>query len=315
MIACLSVSEVTHRYGETVALDEVSFDVGTGERFGLLGPNGGGKTTLFRLISTLMQPSSGSVSVFGEDVSKNPEATRRRLGVVFQHTALDDQLTVEENLKTHAALVGLSGAEASSSVARVLDTFGLSERAKDRVKTLSGGLARRTDLARGFLHHPELLLLDEPTTGLDPIARRELWDALDRIRRTNETTQIVATHMMDEAERCDRIGILDHGKLVVIGNPENLKAKLGTETLWLETTNPQALTEQLKKTLAVDSRIVGGSVLVEASQPEMLLPKIYEQLSGLIEAASIRKPTLDDVFVAATGRAFQKSEVRGQGSA
>ena len=304
MNACLSVSGVTHRYGDVVALDDVTFEVAEGERFGLLGPNGGGKTTLFRLISTLMQPTQGAVTVFGEDVSRNPDAVRRRLGVVFQHTALDAELTVRENLKTHAALVGVTGGTASERIADVLDRLGLADRAEDRVKTLSGGLARRTDLARGLLHHPDLLLLDEPTAGLDPIARRELWDALDGLRRRNGTTQIVATHMMDEAERCDRIGILDRGKLVAIGQPEKLKAELGAETLWLESADPPTLQQHLKARMNLSSRLVGRSVLVEAEEPASLLPAIYEAAGDLITEASLRKPTLEDVFVSVTGHTF-----------
>ena len=308
MSTCLTVSEVTHRYGDVVALDDVTLDVAEGERFGLLGPNGGGKTTLFRLISTLMQPSAGSVEVFGEDVSRSPDAVRRRLGVVFQHTALDAELTVRENLKTHAALVGVASRAASERIADVLDRLGLTDRAKDRVKTLSGGLARRTDLARGLLHRPDLLLLDEPTAGLDPIARRELWDALDGLQRTNGTTQIVATHMMDEAERCDRVGILDLGKLVAIGRPEELKAELGAETLWLESADPSALQHHLKAQLDLSSRLVGRSVLVEAEEPASLLPAIYKAVGDLIAEASVRKPTLEDVFVSVTGRSFSDNQ-------
>ena len=308
MSACLSVSEVTHRYGQTLALDGVSFEVAQGERFGLLGPNGGGKTTLFRLISTLMQPSEGLVEVFGEDVSRSPDAVRRRLGVVFQHTALDAELTVRENLKTHATLVGVTGGAASDRIADVLDRLGLADRAKDRVKTLSGGLARRTDLARGLLHRPDLLLLDEPTAGLDPIARRELWDALDGLRRADGTTQIVATHMMDEAERCGRVGILDRGKLVAIGRPEELKAELGVETLWLESADPATLQQRLKAQLDLSSRLVGRSVLVEAEEPASLLPAIYEAIGDLIAEASVRKPTLEDVFVSTTGHSFSDNQ-------
>lgn len=308
MSVCLSVSNVTQKYGDLVALDDVSFEVAEGERFGLLGPNGCGKTTLFRLISTLMAPSIGSVAVFGEEISRNPQAVRKRLGVVFQHTALDDELTVCENLKTHAALVGVRGEAASKRIAAVLKTFGLAERAKDRVKTLSGGLARRTDLARGLLHHPDLLLLDEPTTGLDPMARRDLWDSLDQLRRENGTTQIVATHMMDEAERCARIGILDQGKLIALGRPEELKAELGAETLWLESSDPSALQHHLESKLDLASRLVGRSVLVEVDEPAAALPAIYASAGEMIIEASVRKPTLDDVFVASTGHSFSGNQ-------
>ncbi len=295
---------MTQRYGDFVALDDVTFEVAIGERFGLLGPNGGGKTTLFRLVSTLMEPSQGTVSVFGEDVSKNPSSTRKRLGVVFQHTALDDELTVRENLKTHAALLGVSGAESSGRIDSVLAILGITDRAKDRVKTLSGGLARRTDLARGLLHRPDLLLLDEPTSGLDPTARRDLWDVLDQLRRSSGSTQIVATHMMDEADRCDRIGILDRGSLVAIGHPEGLKAELGAETLWLESADPEAVQHILKSQLDLSSRLIGRSVLVDVDVPANALPAIYASADSLIRAASVRKPTLEDVFVACTGHAF-----------
>ena len=254
-----------------------------------------------------MKATAGSVAVFGEDVSREASAVRKRLGVVFQHTALDAELTVHENLKTHAALVGVNGTEASKRILEVLETLGLSDRAKDRVKTLSGGLARRADLARGLLHHPDLLLLDEPTTGLDPIASRNLWDALDHLRSANGTTQIVATHMMDEAERCDRIGILDRGKLVAIGHPAELKGELGSETLWLESAGPEALQQHLSSQLDLSSRVVGRRVLVEIDEPATHLPAIYESAGEMIAEASVRKPTLEDVFATVTGHAFSES--------
>src|SRR5690606_36528757 len=187
-----------------------------GELFGLLGPNGGGKTSLLRIVTTLMPPGAGRVLVFGHDVVAEPEAVRRAPGVGFQQPALDAELTVREHLRFHGAPVGLRGPALDTRIAELLEMFGLAERAGDRVKTLSGGLTRRTDLARGLLHRPPLLLLDEPTTGLDPGARRDLWAALDALLRRDGTTQVVATHLMDEAERCDRVGILDRGRLVAL---------------------------------------------------------------------------------------------------
>ncbi|HLT47564.1 MAG TPA: ABC transporter ATP-binding protein, partial [Rubricoccaceae bacterium] len=237
--AALTAEGVTHRYGAHVALREVTFSVAPGERFALLGPNGGGKTTLFRLAATLMRPSEGRVTVFGHDTAGAPAAVRRRLGVIFQQPALDRELTVRESLRAHAALVGVPRAEVGARAAEVLARFGLDEHAGRRVKALSGGLARRTDLARGLLHRPALLLLDEPTTGLDPAARRDLWDALDALLRRDGTTQVVATHLMDEAERCDRVGILDRGRLVALDTPDALKSRLGAETLWLDTPDPE----------------------------------------------------------------------------
>src|SRR5690606_12995216 len=214
--AALTAEGVTHRYGAHVALREVTFSVAPGERFALLGPNGGGKTTLFRLAATLMRPSEGRVTVFGHDTAGAPAAVRRRLGVIFQQPALDRELTVRESLRAHAALVGVPRAEVGARAAGGRGPLGQDGHAGPRRQALPGGLARRTDLARGLLHRPALLLLDEPTTGLDPAARRDLWDALDALLRRDGTTQVVATHLMDEAERCDRVGILDRGRLVAL---------------------------------------------------------------------------------------------------
>ena len=285
-----------------MALDEVSFDVRPGERFGLLGPNGGGKTTLFRLISTLMRPSAGRVSVFGDDAQARPAAVRRRLGVIFQQPALDGALTVRENLRFHGALVGVKGAALETRIDEVLAAFSIADRQGDAVKTLSGGLQRRADLARGLLHSPALLLLDEPTTGLDPIARRELWDALDRLQRTEKTTVVVATHLMEEAARCDRVGILDHGRLVALGPPARLTADLGGETLWLDSDEPAALQADLQAQLGLASQRVGKSVLVDSGDPAALLPRVYAAFGDRLTAATVRRPTLEDVFVAVTSR-------------
>ena len=305
----LSVDAVTHRYagakragGAVVALDDVSFAVASGERFGLLGPNGGGKTTLFRLVSTLMRPTAGRVSVFGDDAQASPAAVRQKLGVIFQQPALDGALTVRENLRFHGALVGVRGAALEARIDEVLAAFSLADRQADAVKTLSGGLQRRTDLARGLLHRPRLLLLDEPTTGLDPVARRELWDALDRLQRTEQTTVVVATHLMEEAARCDRVGILDHGRLAAIGPPDRLTADLGGETLWLDTDAPDQLATDLQTQLGLASRRVGKSVLVEHDDPAALLPRVYAAFGDRLTAATVRRPTLEDVFIAVTSR-------------
>ena len=306
----LSVDAVTHRYAGAkradsgvVALDGVSFEVAPGERFGLLGPNGGGKTTLFRLISTLMRPTAGRVAVFGDDAQASPAAVRARLGVIFQQPALDGALTVCENLRFHGALVGVRGAALEQRIDEVLAAFSITDRQGDAVKTLSGGLQRRTDLARGLLHRPALLLLDEPTTGLDPIARRELWDALDRLQRTEHTTVVVATHLMEEAARCGRVGILDHGRLVALGPPDRLTAELGGETLWLDSDDAGTLASDLQAQFGLASRRVGKSVLVEHDDPAALLPRVYAAFGSRLTAATVRRPTLEDVFVAVTSRA------------
>ena len=303
----LAVRDLAHSYGDHRALDGLSFEVQPGELFGLLGPNGGGKTTLFRIVTTLMPPSSGTAEVLGHRTTIDPAAVRRSLGVVFQQPALDAELTVRENLRFHGVLVGLGGRTLDERIDILLDVFGLSDRDGDRVKTLSGGLARRADLARGLLHRPPLLLLDEPTTGLDPTARRELWAALARLRRDEGTTVVVATHLMEEAERCDRVAILDRGRLVALGAPGDLTAELGDETLWLESAQPDRLAQSLRDQFGWTTRRVGASVLVEADDAPAALGQVYAAFPDLVVSATVRRPTLDDVFAARTGSAFAES--------
>ncbi|MDX1531157.1 MAG: ATP-binding cassette domain-containing protein [Rhodothermales bacterium] len=307
----LQVDRVGYRYGARRALDGVTFTVEPGELFGLLGPIGGGTTTLLRLVTTLIPPDEGRVCVAGHDTVEEPAAVRRQLGVVFQQPALDAELTVRENLRAHGALVGLGRRELDERIAWALDRLGLADRAGERVRTLSGGLARRADLARGLLHRPPLLLLDEPTTGLDPTARRELWTALGRLRREAGTTIIVATHLMEEAERCDRVGILDRGRLVALGAPAELTAELGTEALWLETPDPADLAERLEARLGLRSRVVGEALLVEADDAPAVLARVYAAFPGAVAAATVRRPTLDDVFAARTGSSFAAEDLLG----
>jgi ABC-2 type transport system ATP-binding protein len=299
----LALEGVRHTYGDRPALDGVTLDVRAGELFGLLGPNGGGKTTLLRVVTGLLAPEGGTARVFGHDTVREPAAVRGRLGVVFQQVALDAELTVRENLRFHGALVGLRGAALEARVGEVLAAFELADRAGDRVKTLSGGLARRADLARGLLHRPPLLLLDEPTTGLDPTARRDLWDALARLRREEGTTMVVATHLMEEAERCDRVGILSAGRLVALGAPADLRADLGGEALWLDSRQPDALCQRLGEALGLAARPVGASILVETEDAPADLARVLAACGDLVEAATVRRPTLDDVFAARTGMA------------
>ncbi|MEM9996208.1 MAG: ABC transporter ATP-binding protein [Bacteroidota bacterium] len=307
--AAFTADQLVFRYGDHTALDALTLSVPPGSLFGLLGPNGSGKTTLFRIVSTLLKPTSGTARVFDYDCASQPNEVRELLGVIFQQPALDDELTVEENLKVHAALVGIPRNETAERVHALLDLFDLVSRAKHRVKTLSGGLTRRVDLARGFLHRPKLLLLDEPTTGLDPLARRDLWEALDRLRRTEGTTLFVATHLMDEAEQCEAVAILDRGRVVAQGAPEVLRAELGTEALWLDSDAPEQLSDLLIDRLGLRARVLGRRVLVEHEAPAPLLGRIYDAAGALVAAATVRRPTLEDVFVATTGQTFVRPPV------
>jgi ABC-2 type transport system ATP-binding protein len=284
-----------------VALRDVSLQVEPGGLYGLLGPNGSGKTTLFRILSTLMPPSEGTVQVFGLDVAYHAAAVRRRLGVVFQEPALDENLTVRENLRFQAALYGLYGADRRERIDELLGRLGVADRGQDPVGELSGGLRRRVDLARGLLHRPDLLLLDEPTTGLDPGARRAFWTALDQLREVEGTTLLLATHLMDEAERCEHVGILSEGGLVANGSPTALKAELGDETLWIETDDATALRDRIAAQFGVSTRIVGSTVQVAPPDPPAFLTALYEAFGNRIRSATLRPPTLEDIFMVHAG--------------
>lgn len=297
----VSLSHLTHRYGDLVALNDVSFTLESGRFFALLGPNGGGKTTLFRILSTLLRPTAGTARIFGQDTTAAPDAVRRMLGVVFQHTALDDELTVQENLLAHGALYGLRGRALRHRIDALLDRFGMADRARDRAGVLSGGQRRRVDLARCLLHAPRLLLLDEPTTGLDPAVRRAFWDTLSGVREDEGTTILLATHLLKEAEQSDCVGIIDRGTLAALGTPNALTDALGDTTLWLDTPAPEALAGRLHDTLDLDAQVVGTRVQVRHPDGPRLLPTLYQHFGAEIDSATVRKPTLEDVFLVHTG--------------
>ncbi|MEF8815400.1 MAG: ABC transporter ATP-binding protein [Salinibacter sp.] len=297
----VDIQKVTHRYGSHPALRDVTLQVDAGALYGLLGPNGSGKTTLFRILSTLMPPSEGHAQVFGLDTAQESGAVRRRIGTVFQEEALDEALTVRENLRFQGALYGLHGAERRERTEVLLRRLDVADRATDPVADLSGGLRRRVDLARGLLHRPDLLLLDEPTSGLDPAARRTFWAAVQQLRAEEGTTLLLATHLMDEAERCDRVGILSDGVLVADGMPDTLKADLGDETIWLEAEAPTSLRDRIEAQFGVPTRIVGATVQVAPADPPTFLSSLYEALGDHIRSATIRTPTLEDVFMVHAG--------------
>lgn len=303
--AAVEVHEVAHSYGEQPALRGVSLQIEPGERFALLGPNGSGKTTLFRVLTGLLRPDAGAARIFGNDPASDPLRARRALGVVFQQPALDGALTVAENLRFHGALYGLGGASLAARIGEMLDVFGLTDRASARVQTLSGGLARRADLARGLLHAPRLLLLDEPTTGLDPAARRAFWDRLDEHGRAEGTTYLVATHLLGEADVCDRVGVLHEGRLAALGEPGGLKNALGAVSLRLRANTPEdasALAETLRAEHR-DAHASGSEVHVRDARAEDLAD-IYARHTDRIAEATVRAPSLEDVFMAHTGHAL-----------
>ncbi len=292
------------RYGDREALSDVTFSIARGEVFGFLGPNGGGKTTLFKLLSTLAPIQSGSVRLFGHDLAGETGAVRRRLGVVFQHPSLDGKLTVGENLAAHGHLYGISGKRLRERGAAMLERLGLSARERDRVETLSGGLQRRVELAKALLHEPALMLLDEPSTGLDPAARREFWNYLEHLREREGVTIVLTTHYMEEAERCDRIGILHQGKLVAIAPPGELKSEVGGDVIVIRTEEPEILQRKILTRFKLKSQLVDGAIRIEKLRAHELVRDLIDAFGEEIESVSFGKPTLEDVFVHLTGHQF-----------
>jgi len=298
-------------YGERRALDDVSFSIARGEIFGLLGPNGGGKTTLFKLISTLVPLQSGSARILGHDLAEESAALRRRLGVVFQHPSVDGKLTVAENLSHHGRLYGISGARLHNRVTVMLRRLGLEERAADLVETLSGGLKRRVELAKALLHQPELLVLDEPSTGLDPAARREFLSHLEHLRRGDGVSIVLTTHHMEEAEHCDRIGVLHQGHLVAVAPPRELKALVGGDVVVIHSADPDTLRQKLQNEMRVKGEVVDGTIRVERPRGHEFVRDAVDAFGEQIESVTFGKPTLEDVFVHLTGHRFYAGRTEG----
>jgi ABC-2 type transport system ATP-binding protein len=310
--APVEVEDLAYRYGEREALREVSFDVRAGELFGLLGPNGGGKTTVLQILATLRRPTRGAARLGGVDVVARPDEVRRLIGVVFQHPALDLQLTPMENLRHQGHLYGLRGMDLTGRSTELLDRLGVSDRADDRVKTLSGGLRRRVELAKGLLHRPRVLLLDEPTVGLDPGGRRDLWEYVRALRREEGITVLVTTHLMEEAEVCDRIGILHRGALVAFDTPANLKGEIQGDVISLASDDPQQLGSAIRDLFGSEVSVVDGVVRIERQNGAELVPRLAEAFPGVIRSITVGEPTLEDVFVQRTGHRFWETQPLGE---
>ncbi len=297
----IRIEGLRHHYGTREALAGISLQVERGEIFGLLGPNGGGKTTLFRILCTLMPLTIGKVQMLEHDLAREAHQIRSHLGVVFQHPSVDDKLTVFENLWHHGHLYGLKGKGLRERAQVVLRRLGLHERRDDMVHTLSGGLQRRVELAKAFLHEPALLLLDEPSTGLDPGARLDFTAYLEHLRDQDGVSILLTTHILEEAERCDRVGILHEGHLVAVGTPDELKARVGGDVVVVHSGNPTALQAQIRQRFDCEPVVVDGNVRVEIEHGHAFVRDVVEAFAADIQAVTFGKPTLEDVFIHLTG--------------
>lgn len=307
----LIIETLSHRYGERLALDRLSFTLQRGEIFGLLGPNGSGKTTLFRILSTLLPLQDGTVTLDGVSLRYDLAGVRQRLGVVFQSPSLDKKLTVRENMMHQGHLYGLHGTLLKERIAELAEKFKIDDRLKDKVETLSGGLQRRVEVAKGLLHRPALLILDEPTTGLDPAARLELWTYLQEINKHENITILVTTHLMDEAERCNRLLLLDRGLRITLDTPHSLKSGLRGSVITIQTADADKLKALLTAKLGLEPKVVvAGSLRIETSSGQAengpkLVAQIVAAFPDQVESITLSQPTLEDVFIHLTGRRFE----------
>ena len=305
--AFVDVRDLVFRYGERKALDGISFSLAQRRIMGLLGPNGSGKTTLFRILCTLLQSHGGRVRLAGLDLERDPAGVRRRMGVVFQSNSLDQELTVAENLVCQGRLYGLRGAGLKARIEELMKQFDLDTRRNSRVRTLSGGMRRRAELAKGLLHRPEILLLDEPTAGLDPQIRQDFWNHLTGLRDSAGITILFTTHLMEEAEVCDRLVILDQGRVVTEGSPAELKERIGGDVIVVHSGDPNGLKARMQGRFQGPISVVNGAVRMEQRRGHELIRDLMEEFSNEIQAVSLGKPTLEDVFIRETGREFQAS--------
>jgi ABC-2 type transport system ATP-binding protein len=308
MPSAITVSALDKRFGEVHAVRGVDFDVEAGEVFGFLGPNGAGKTTTINMLCTLAKPTSGSATVAGHDVVKERDDVRRNIGLVFQDPTLDGYLTAAQNLKLHAELYGVQSDLVAPRMEQVLKMVGLWDRKDTVVATFSGGMRRRLEIARGLMHSPRVLFLDEPTIGLDPQTRRSIWSYIRELKEREEITIFMTTHYMDEAEWCDRIAIMDHGQIVALDTPEALKAQVGKDRVSIHTDDDEAAIEALEERFGIEAKLSEGAVTFGVPAGEEFVPRLFAELGIPIKAVNVARPTLDDVFMSHTGTTIRDAE-------
>jgi len=302
----IDVDDLGRRFGDLDAVRGVTFQVGQGEVFGFLGPNGAGKTTTITMLCTLLRPTSGTASIAGLDTVSQERAVRRSIGLVFQQPTLDEALTAEQNLRFHAYAYGLEADVRERQIRRLLTMVELWKRRADDVRSFSGGMRRRLEIARGLLHEPRVLFLDEPSVGLDPQTRRRIWEYLDELRATDGLTIFLTTHYMDEAENCDRIAVIDHGQIVALDTPERLKGAMSGDLITIVSPSPTAAADQVRVRHGLDPTIVDDSVTFQVPNGEDFLPGFIRTFQLPLHSISVRRPTLDDVFLELTGHAIRE---------
>ena len=296
------------RYGELEAVRGIDLEVQAGEIFGFLGPNGAGKSTTISILCTLLTPTAGTARVAGIDVMHDPAGVRQRIGLVFQDPSLDDQLTGRENLEFHAFIYSVPASVRRQRIDEMLEFMQLTERAGSQVRTYSGGMKRRLEIARGMLHQPQILFLDEPTLGLDPQTRQSIWNHLNELRSRKGITIFMTTHYMDEAEYCDRIGIIDRGKIVALGTPDQLKAMVGGDVVTITSSKPEAAALEIKELLGVTPSRDDGTLRMEVSDGKAFVPRLVRELMAPVDTVTLRRPSLDDVFLKLTGHVIRDEE-------
>jgi ABC-2 type transport system ATP-binding protein len=306
--SAISVSALTKRYGDIEAVRGIDFEVAAGETFGFLGPNGAGKSTTIKILCTLAGPTSGTARVAGHDVVTERDTVRRNIGLVFQDTTLDSYLTGEQNLRFHADLYGVPKAAYAARLRQVLEMVGLWDRRDSVVSTYSGGMQRRLEIARGLLHAPRVLFLDEPTVGLDPQTRVSIWAYINELKQREDITIFLTTHYMDEAENCDRIAIIDHGNIVAIDTPEALKASIGKDRVQISTADDAAAISALAGLFGLEAGVHEGLVTFSVESGEHFVPQLFARLPVAIKSVSVSRPSLDDVFMSYTGKTIRDAE-------
>ncbi len=307
----VTVLDLVKSYGEVEAVRGIDFEVGAGETFGFLGPNGAGKSTTINMLCTLVRPSGGEARVAGHDVVRERDDVRRNIGLVFQDTTLDGYLTAEQNLRLHAELYGVPRELVRPRMEQVMEMVGLWERRGSLVSTFSGGMKRRLEIARGLLHSPRVLFLDEPTVGLDPQTRSSIWSYIRELKANEDITIFLTTHYMDEAEYCDRIAIMDRGKIIVLDTPEALKASVGRDRVQIQTDDADAAIAELRERFEIEAAVAEGAVTFGVPAGEQFVPRLFAEMSLPIRAVNVARPSLDDVFMSYTGTTIRDAESSG----